>query len=288
MKKYEDIIRNYVMKNTDVINSKAPSKKRLIKFSEAVSRAILEKRKSDTGYGDIAESLASAGLSDSGFQDYLNEKSEKESLESVALAEREKNLSESYDAFDESVRLDKLEKERLKAEEKEKLRLEKIEAEKLKAEKKEKEKLEKLEKERLEKEQKEKEKLEKEKLAAEKKEQEKLEKEAKERAKLKKTVLSFAEGNNITDSKVLYNYALSLGLPEEDALSVSESGANNVREKLRVRNIEKARELIISQRFTKSQAYAYAINLGLPETDALNLADFAYKMNQDTDFIINK
>ena len=309
MKKYEDFINEYVENNKHTLESKAPSKKRLIKFSEAISRAILERKKSDTGYGDLAESLASAGLSDSGYAKYLGERKDKTGLAKVQEAEDKKVHAEALDSYEvqiekeinekkkleaeekERLRLEKEEKKRLEKEEKERLKLEKEEALRLEKEQKEKEKQEKAEKERLEKEEKARleaerkaaEKLEKERIAAEKQEAERLEKLAKEREKNKKTLLSFAESNKVTDANVLYTYALSLGLDEADAKEISETAASNVKAKLRVANIEKVRDYIVLQRFTNTQAYAYAISLGLDEADAQELANFAYKLNQDTE-----
>lgn len=269
MKKYEDFISEYVSKNAAALNP-APSKKRLIKFTEAISRAILERKKSDTGYGDIAESLANAGLSGSGFADYLNERTKTASLEKIKSAEGEKLHTEAVDTYDERIKNELAEEERLREEEK-----------RLEAEKKEKEKLEKEEKERLEK-------LEKEKLAEEKKEAERLEKLAKEKEKTKKTILSFAEANKVTDENTLYTYALSLGLEEVDAKEVAAAASATVREKIRVKNIEKVREYIVLQRFTDKQAYEYALHLGLGEADAKELADFAYRLNQDTEGLFGK
>ncbi|MBQ7333524.1 MAG: hypothetical protein IJW38_04160 [Clostridia bacterium] len=250
MKKYEEFIKNYVESNADVLNKKASSNKRLLKFSEAVTRAITEKKKSDTGYGDIAESLASLGLSGSGYADYLRERGNKLSLNEIQDAADQKNLWEARDELE--------------------LR----------------EETERLENERLEEEKKEEERAEKEKLAAEKKEKERLEKEAKELEKNKNTVLSFAAANNVVDFSILYDYAISLGLPENEAKAVAEAGTSRVKEKIRNKNIEKTREVIISERLTENQAYTYAKNLGLDENDAKELAEFAYKMNQDTDHII--
>ncbi len=250
MKKYEEFIKNYVESNADVLNKKASSNKRLLKFSEAVTRAITEKKKSDTGYGDLAESLASLGLSRSGYADFLRERGKKLSLNEIQDAEDQKSLWEARDELE--------------------LR----------------EETERLENERLEEEKKEEERIEKEKLAAEKKEKERLEKEAKELEKNKNTVLSFAAANNVVDFSILYDYAISLGLPESEAKAVAESGTASVKEKIRTKNIEKTREVIISERLTKNQAYAYAKNLGLDESDAEELAEFAYKMNQDTDYIL--
>jgi len=275
MKKYEELISDYLAKNADTLTGKAPSKKRLIKFSEAISRAILERKKSDAGYGDLAESLAAAGLSDSGYASYLSERNKNRGIAEIKSAADEKLHAEAVDTHEEELEAERLLAERLEEEEKEKLKLEEEEKKKLEAEAKEKEKLEKEEKERLEKE-------EKEKIAAEKKEAERLEKEAKERDKNKKTVLSFAEANKVTDAGILYTYALSLGLPESDAREISETAASSVKEKLRLANIEKVREHIVLQRFTKLQAYDYAIHLGLDEKDAHELADFAYRLNQYT------
>ncbi len=281
MKKYEDFISDYITKNAASLNGKAPSKKRLIKFSEAVTRAIMERKTRDTGYGELAERLAKSGLSNSGYSAYLSERQRELSLDGVKSAAEEKLHSEALDTHDERVEKERLEAERLKAEEEERLRLEKEEKARLEKEEKEKLKLEKEEAERLEKE-------EKDRLAAEKKEAERLEKEAAAREKNKKTVLSFAEANKVTDSSVLYTYALSLGLSDADAKEVSEAGARGVREKIRLTNIEKVREYIVLQRFTDAQAYAYAIQLGLEEADAKELADFAYKLNQDTEAIFGE
>lgn len=261
MKKYEDVIKEYVERNADSLNPKGPSKKGLIKFSEAVSRAILERKKSDTGYGDIAERLGSAGLSAGGYADYLKSRSEKAQLDSLRTAYEENEIDEAVFDYEERLEKERLEEERRIAAEKEK------------------EELEKLEKKELEK-------LEKEKLAAEKKEAERLEKEANEKKRIKKSILSFANANKISDTEVLYSYALSLGLDEEAAREVAESAAASVGEILRQKNLEKAREHIIEERFTRNQAYTFAKNLGLSEADALELADLAYKLNEDLDFIL--
>jgi len=274
LKSYEEIIKDYVTANADVLNRKASSKKRLIKFSEAISRAIAEKKKSDTGYGILAENLASIGLSGSGYADYLMARGKKNMLTGIENAAGEKELSEASDDIlfrEEAARLEakRLEEEKKLAEEKRKEQ-EKLEAERLKEE-------ERLEKEKLAEEKR----LEKERLEAEAK----LEKEAKEREKLKNTVASFAKANNVTDYSLLLEYALSIGLSEDDAKEVCEKSVTTVREKIRTKNIEKARDVIISERLTKPQAYAYALHIGLSEEDATELSEFAYKMNQDTDYI---
>lgn len=247
MKKYEDLIREYVEKNADTLNGKAPSKKRLMKFSEAVSRAILERKKSDTGYGDLAESLAAAGLSDSGYAVYLKSRYDGGGLSEIKEAAEKKQHAEAVDTHEAEL---------------------KAEMDRLAAEKAEAERLEKEEKDRL---------------AAEKVEAEKAEKAEKERQKNKNTVASFAEANKVTDASVLYTYAISLGLSTEDAKEISETSAAKVKEALRAKNIEKAREYIVEQRFTYEQAYAYAEHLGLDENDAKELAEFAYRLNQDTE-----
>ena len=178
MKKYEDFIREYVEKNAESLNSPVPTKKRLIKFSEAIGRAILERKKSDTGYGGLAERLANAGLSRSGYADYLNERSNSLGLKKINASEGDKNRLEALDVYDKRLSFEaeeerrlQEEKKRLEAEKKEKERLEK---EKLAAEKKEAERLEKLEKE---------------KLAAEKAEAERLEKLKQEKEKNKNKIL---------------------------------------------------------------------------------------------------
>ena len=237
MTSYEDIIKRYVERNLDTLNEKASSKRRLLKFSEAVSRAITENKKSDTGYGDIAESLASAGLSESGYADYLKERGNKALIKDLSAAENEKELSEARDDVHYREELQRLENERLEAE---------------------------------------------------KKEQERLEKEAKEIEKLKKTVASFASANSVVDFEILYDYAISLGLSEDDAKAVSESSVASIKEKIRTNNIEKTRKVIISERLTKPQAYSYAISLGLSEEDAMALSEFAYKMNQDAEYIVGQ
>ena len=252
MKSYEELISDYVSKNKPALSAKAPSKKRLIKFSEAVTRALFNSRKSDTGYGSIAESLAEAGLSESGYAKYLSKRAASDTVADVMEAENEKLLSEATDSYEERVLEEKLEEER-----------QKTEAERLKKE-------------------------EKEKAAAEKKEAERLEKEAAAKDKSKKTVLSFAEANNVTNPEILYNYALSLGLPENEARELADAASSNVKEKLRLSSIEKVREHIVLQRFTSDQAYAYAIQLGLDEADAKELADFAYTLNQDTESLFGK
>ena len=263
MKKYEDLINDYISKNAPTLETRQPSKKRLIKFSEAVTRAMVERKKSDTGYGSLAESLAEAGLSGSGYEKYLRERKSSLALNEAKSEIDSAELTDATESYEKRLQDELLEKERLEAEKKEKEKLKKEEEKRLLAE-------------------------EKEKLNAEKKEAERLEKEAEAREKAKKTILSFAEANKVTDSRILYNYALSLGLSEEDALSVSESAAANVMEKIRVSNIEKVREHIVLQRFTDEQAYAYAIHLGLEERDAKELADFAYKLNQNTENILGK
>lgn len=277
MKKYEELIKEYVEKNADSLNSPPPSKNRLIKFSEAIGRAILERKKSDTGYGRLAEKLANAGLSGSGYADYLNERSNSLGLKKIKASEGEKNHLEALDLYDERLMQEAEEEKRLREEEKrleaEKKEKERLEKEKLAAEKKEAERLEKLEKE---------------KLAAEKKEAERLEKLKKEKEKNKNTVLSFAEANKVTDAATLYTYALSLGLEKDDAKEIAEAASTAVREKIRITNVEKVREYIVSQRFTDKQAYEYALYLGLDESDAKELADFAYKLNQDTESIFGK
>lgn len=265
MKKYEDLIREYVEKNADTLNGKAPSKKRLIKFSEAISRAILERKKSDTGYGDLAESLAAAGLSDSGYAVYLKSRYDGSGLSEIKEAAEKKQHEEAVDTHEAEL---KAEMDRLAAEKAEKERLEKEEKDRLAAEKAEKERLEKEEKDRL---------------AAEKAEAERAEKAEKERQKNKNTVASFAEANKVTDASVLYTYAISLGLSPDDAKEISDASAAKVKEALRAKNIEKAREYIVEQRFTYEQAYAYAEHLGLDENDAKELAEFAYRLNQDTE-----
>ncbi len=262
MKSYEEIIKDYVAENADVLNEKSPTKRGIIKFSEAVSRAILERKIRDTGYGDLAESLASAGLSGSGYADYIKGRADANVIGKTKTALDEKMGGDEMLDYEIGIEKERLEKKRLEEKEKEKKRLEE------------------LEKKRLEKE-------EKEKAAAEKKEAERLEKERKELEKNKKTVLSFANANNVTDASVLYNYAISLGLEESDAKEISESASKNVSEKLRVKNIEKAREHIVTERFTRNQAYAYALSLGLSERDALELAYFAYEINQDTSNILD-
>jgi len=246
MMSYEQFIKKYVENNKDVLNRRATEKKRLLKFSEAVSRAISESKKSDTGYGDLAESLASAGLSDSGYADYLRDLTQEKLKDTIIDAENEKALGEAEDDLKFREEAEKAEAERLALEEEERIKAEKD----IKA-------------------------AEKEMKAAEK-----------EIQKLKKTVSSFASANNVVDYSLLYDYAVGIGLSDADAKSVSEMSIKNVKEKLRQKNIEKSREVIISERLTKDQAYSYAINIGLSEEDALLLAEFAYKMNQAADRII--
>ena len=260
MDSYEEIIKNYVSQNADTLKSKSKSKKGLLKFSEAVSRAILERKKSDTGYGDLAESLASAGLSSSGYADYLNARAEKKSIGEVAEAAKKKVGDEAEEEYLFAVEEERQKKEALEAALKEKEKAEKEEAKRL-------------------------EKEEKDKLAAEK-EQAKLQEKLKtETEKKRKAVLSYANSNNLSDKNFIYASAISIGLSSEDARSIAEIASNNVSEKLRAKNVEKTRERIVSERLTKNQAYAYAISLGLPEEDAKALAELAYKMNQDTSYI---
>ena len=132
MKKYEELISDYLAKNADTLTGKAPSKKRLIKFSEAISRAILERKKNDAGYGDLAESLAAAGLSDSGYASYLSERNKNRGIAEIKSAADEKLHAEAVDTHEEELEAERLLAERLEEEEKEKLKLEEEEKKSLK------------------------------------------------------------------------------------------------------------------------------------------------------------
>lgn len=235
--KYEDFIRDYVKENAEVLNKKAVGKRTLLKFSEAVSRAISDSKKSDTGYGNTAELLANAGLSSSGYADYIKSRARLGFKEKLDMAEDEKREAELIGDIEYREEEERLKKEALMKEEREKEALEK-------------------EKEKLN--------------------------------KLIKTVQSFASVNDVEDYEKLYRYALSLGLPEDIAKEVSEESTMRVREEIRGKNIDKARSVIVSERLTKDQAYQYAKSLGLSTEDAEMLAEFAYKMNQDTSSITGK
>lgn len=102
---------------------------------------------------------------------------------------------------------------------------------------------------------------------------------------LKNKLTSYAKTNGITDYDELYKYGIASGLSEENAKVAAERGVREAKNKIRLQNIEKAQSVIISKHLTKTQAYEYAVTLGLSEEDAKSLAEFAYKINQDTDYI---
>lgn len=230
MKNYEDYLKEYVKRNKSVLNENASRSKTLIKFSEAVARAILENKKSDASYGDTAEALAAAGLSSSGFGDYIKSKANVSFEKELALAENEKNLNEA--TSDELYRneMARLEEERIKKEAK---------AQEL-------------------------------------------------REKIKKSVASYAISKNITDYTSLYEYAVAMGLDEKSAEEIAKTSIAKVLEGERQKNIEKSRSVIISQKLTNTQAYAYAKSLGLSEADAVALAEFAYEINQNPGYVEDK
>ena len=127
MKKYEDLINDYISKNAPTLKTHKASKKRLIKFSEAVTRAMVERKKSDTGYGSLAESLAEAGLSGSGYEKYLRERKSSLALNEAKSEIDSAELTDATESYEKRLEDELLEKERLEAEEKEKEKLKKEE-----------------------------------------------------------------------------------------------------------------------------------------------------------------
>lgn len=215
-KTLEEYLKGYV-NNKQYVRNPAPTAKNAIKFSEAISRAVNERKLRDAGYGAEAERLASTGLSQSGYKDYLERRNN-------ALFKNELD-----DALDEKISGE-------------------IKSAMKHAE---------LENER-----------------------------AKNVILGMDKVVRFAYKNSITDFDELYNYALGVGLSEYNAKEAAENGVKKTSVRIRSNNIEKTRNAIVSKRLTKTQAYEYAISLGLSEEDALELSKLAYKINQDSDYII--
>ncbi len=106
--------------------------------------------------------------------------------------------------------------------------------------------------------------------------------------RMKKTLISYAKREEITDYDTLFEYALYTGLSEEDAKSAVNTAIDEAKSHIRQNAITKTRNAIVTRRFTKTQAYAFAKELGLSEEDATALSNYAYKMNQNTEYIIGE
>ncbi len=103
--------------------------------------------------------------------------------------------------------------------------------------------------------------------------------------KIKNEVLLYADKNKVNEFNALFEYGINIGLSSNDAKQIAEEISEKAKQELRLKNIEKTRNTILSRRFTKAQAYEYAISLGLSQEDAEELGNFAYKMNQDPNSI---
>ncbi len=114
-----------------------------------------------------------------------------------------------------------------------------------------------------------------------------LKKRAEETKKLKDAVLSFASKSGISDYETLYEYARDSGLDEADAEDAAKYSSESIAGAERLKSIEKVQSIIIAKHFTEAQAFEYAVSLGLSEEDARALADFAYKINQNPEYIVS-
>ena len=102
-----------------------------------------------------------------------------------------------------------------------------------------------------------------------------LEKEKKVEA-LKKLAIE----EELTDPDELYSHALATGLTKKEARAAADAALAYAGEKIKENKISKVKSAIVSKRFTGSQAYTYALELGLDEEAAANLREFAARLNE--------
>lgn len=93
--------------------------------------------------------------------------------------------------------------------------------------------------------------------------------------KIRKTVNDIVKKGFINYDDA-YNYAVTVGLSEEDAKAVAKGGSDSAREELK-REVMKA---IKNSALNKNEAFNYALGVGLTKEEAAILADYADKMNQ--------
>ncbi len=93
-------------------------------------------------------------------------------------------------------------------------------------------------------------------------------------------IIAYARRGGITDYDEIYREAISMGFGESWAKNATELAIDAAKSSIRVKNMEIAREFIISKRLTRQQAYNYALSLGLAESDAVKLGELAYQINQ--------
>lgn len=207
-------IEDYIKKHMSRIAKISPDEKKhsyeaKTAFSGAIANAISKKIKESAEYGTKAESLATLGLSNSGYADYINSRAAKKAKEHIDSAA--------------SLTLKAIAKERENAAFDERKILE-----------------------------------------------------------LQKKLISYTVKNDVTDKALLYDYAKALGI-DKDRLDTAVSYAISENENhKRTKNYEKVHSTIVYRRLTRKEAYEYAISLGLSEEDSRNLADMAYKINEDT------
>ena len=98
-----------------------------------------------------------------------------------------------------------------------------------------------------------------------------------ESSKYKSIIKSISDAG-IMNYDDAYNYAVSAGLSGQAAEVAAQNASDIVRKKAR----ENVLKTIISENFNTKQAREYALALGLSESEADELADYANKINRDS------
>ena len=93
--------------------------------------------------------------------------------------------------------------------------------------------------------------------------------------KIRKTVNDIVKKGFINYDDA-YNYAVTVGLSEEDAKAAAKGGSDSAREELK----HEVMKAIKNSALTKNEAFNYALGVGLTNEEAAILADYADKMNQ--------
>ncbi len=99
---------------------------------------------------------------------------------------------------------------------------------------------------------------------------------AKEEKSNYENVVSAIADAGILDYEKAYKFALEQGLSESSAELAAKNASDSVRRKTR----ENALKTIIGQNFGRTQALEYSLALGLSESEAEELAEYADKINR--------
>ena len=93
-----------------------------------------------------------------------------------------------------------------------------------------------------------------------------------------KNVVNTIKNAGIADYDEAYNFAIAQGLSESSAELAARSASDTVKKKIR----ETALKTIIAENFSGSRALQYSLALGLPESEAQELAEYANKINRES------